>query len=90
MINMFNKEEFFAEPVSVQMHEEVSYAQDAYGNAVAAFPREQTVIINVGGEDYDIRELVWRLKSAETLLDQLIYRVNDLETRMAQQENRYF
>lgn len=90
MINMFNKEEFFAQPVSVQMHEEVSYAQDAYGNAVAAFPHERTIVISVGGEDYDVRELVWRLKSAETLLGQLIYRVNNLEARMAQQENRYF
>ena len=90
MINMFNKEEFFAEPVSVQMHEEVSYAQDAFGNAVAAFPHERTIIINVGGEDYDVRELVWRLKCAEDYVNLLINRVDDLEIRMAQQENRYF
>lgn len=90
MINIFNKEEFFSEPASVQIHEETSYAKDVLGNTVAAFPRERAIIINVGGQDYDVRDLVWRLKSAETLIDQLISKVDVLERRMAQQENRYF
>lgn len=79
MIEYFDKEEFMSQPVQVEISQEESYACDTLGNTMAAFPIEQTVVINVGGEEHDVRDLVWRLKCAETNIDQLCERLCELD-----------
>jgi len=44
--------------------------------------REQTIIIHIGDADYDLRDLIWRLISAEANVDKLVDRVNALERRL--------
>ena len=97
MIKSFNKEEFMSQPVQVEISQEESYAYDTLGNTIAAFPTGRTVVINVGGEDYDVRDLVWRLKCAEANIDDVCERLikldrycHDLDDRLARQENRIF
>ena len=93
MIKSFNKEEFMSQPVTVEMSQETEYAYDSLGNTIAAFPHEKSIIINVGGEDHDVRDLVWRLKCAEANIDQLCEKLikldcycRDLEWRLSQLE----
>lgn len=97
MIKSFNKEEFMSQPVQVEISQDTEYAQNIHGNTIAAFPTGQTVVINVGGEEYDVRDLVWRLKCAEANIDQLCERLvkldcccHDLESRLSKQEERVF
>ena len=97
MIKSFNKEEFMSQPVQVEISQEETYAYDTLGNTIAAFPTGQTVVINVGGEEHDVRDLVWRLKCAEANIDQLCERLfkldrycHDLEERLKHQEDRIF
>ena len=97
MIEYFDKEEFMSQPVEVEISQEDSYARDTLGNTVAAFPTKQTVVINIGGEEHDVRDLVWRLKYAEANIDQLCKRLCeldrfccDLNDRLKHQEDRVF
>lgn len=97
MIKHFNKDEFMSQPVQVEVSQEESYAYDTLGNTIATFPTRQTIVINVGGEEHDVRDLVWRLKCAEANIDQLCSRLSkldcychDLEGRLKRQENRIF
>ena len=97
MIKSFDKEEFMSMPAWVEVSQEETYAYDTLGNTIAAFPTGQSVVINVGGEDYDVRDLVWRLKCAEANVDQLCARLceldrycRDLESRLGQLEQRVF
>ena len=97
MIKSFNKEEFMSQPVTVEMSQETEYAYDSLGNTIAAFPHGQSIVINVGGEDHDVRDLVWRLKCAEANIDQLCERLirldcyyHELDDRLARQENKFF
>lgn len=74
------------QPLSVDITQELQYARDCRGNTVAAFPTEQTIMITVGGQEYDVKELVWRLLRAEsatydlqTHVAQLLHRIEELE-----------
>ena len=97
MIKSFNKEEFMSQPVQVEISQDTEYAQNIHGNTIAVFPTGQTVVINVGGEEHDVRDLVWRLKCAEANIDQLCERLmkldyycHGLESRLSKQEERIF
>ena len=97
MIKSFDKEEFMSMPAWVEVSQEETYARDTFGNTIAAFPTGQSVVINVGGEEYDVRDLVWRLKCAEANIDDLCERLikldcycHDLESRLGRQEQRVF
>lgn len=86
MIKGFNQEDFMSQPLSVDVTQETQYACDCFGNTVAAFPTEQTIMIAVGGTEYDVRDLVWRLLRAEeatydlqTQVAQLLHRIEELE-----------
>ena len=68
-----------SQPVQVEISQDIEYASDTLGNTIAAFPTERTVVINVGGEEHDVRDLVWRLKCAEANIDQLCERLCELD-----------
>ena len=61
MIKGFNKEEFLAQPVEARIEQEIETAYDIRGNGISQFPMEQTIILNIGGTDYDVRQLVYSL-----------------------------
>lgn len=98
MIKSFNKEEFMSQPAEIKITQEMEYAYGSRTDSpICAFPHEQSIVITVGGEDHDVRDLVWRLKCAEANIDQLCERLvkldcycHALESRLGQQEARIF
>lgn len=82
MIDSFEKERFMHEPVEITLERDCSTAY-AYGNyKVAEFVNDQTVILNIGGNNYDVRDLIWRVFESERM-------VNDLNTRLFDLEKKY-
>lgn len=84
MIKGFDYEEFISQPISIDITQEMQYARR--GNTIAAFPTERSIMINIGGKDYDVKDLIWRLERAEAatydlqaLCAQLFHRIEELE-----------
>ena len=82
MIDSFEKERFMHEPVEVTLERDYSEAYVYGNNVVAEFINDQTITLNIGGNSYDVRDLIWRLFESERM-------VNDLNTRLLNLENDY-
>lgn len=82
MIDSFEKERFMHEPVEVALERDYSEVY-GYGNhKITEFINDQTITLNIGGNIYDVRDLIWRLFESERM-------VNDLNTRLLNLENNY-
>lgn len=79
MIEQFTKEEFMHQPMEVRI--ENTYVPLEADKNCGIIPQtlEQTIVLHVGGEDYDIRDLVWRLHEAEMRICELADRTTRLE-----------
>lgn len=97
MIYGFDKEEFMNEPVFATIEQNIMEAIGPRGNVIHPFADEQTIVIHVGGQDYDLRDLIWRIfenerkiNTLENQVDTLVGVVTDLKTRLEVQECRVF
>ncbi len=98
MIRGFEREEFIHQPVEVVLRqEEELYALKDRGYDIRPMPQEQTIVISVGGIEYDVRDLIWRIKSTEAEVDMLRDMIGRLRiefdilnARLQVQENRYY
>lgn len=97
MIYGFNKEEFMNQPVFATIEQDTMEAIGPRGDIIHPFVGEQTIVIHVGGQDYDVRELVWKLESQEMeiyilkdKIEYLMVEIHNLNMRLAAQENRVF
>lgn len=91
MIDSFEKERFMHEPIEVTIERDY-FEACAYGNnKVAEFVNDQTIILNIGGNNYDVRDLIWRLFESERMVNDLNTRLFNLEndTRVLNLENDY-
>lgn len=79
MIEQFTRTEFMHQPVEARI--ENTYVPLEADNDFNIRPQalEQTIVLHVGGEDYDIRDLIWRLHDAEKHICRLTERVAILE-----------
>ena len=71
MIKGFDKEAFMREPVEIEIKREMQELPVFDNTARLLAPMEQSIVLHVGGQDYDIRELVYRLLRAEGNLNDL-------------------
>ena len=98
MIYGFDKEEFMNQPVFATIEQNIMEAIGPRGNVIHPFAdNEQSIAIHVGGQDYDVRDLVWRIFENESKIitlenqvDALIDAVKILKTRLEAQEDRVF
>lgn len=86
MIDSFNKEIFMSQPVDIICEQEVIDYEMLNGLSRSIL-QEQSIIIHVGDADYDLRDLIWRLISAEANVHRLMDRVSALERRLEQNES---
>jgi hypothetical protein len=79
MIEQFTKEEFMHQPMEISIENTyVPLEADRERDIKPQF-LEQTIVMHVGGRDYDIRDLVWRLHEAEMRMCELEDRITRLE-----------
>ena len=80
MIEQFLKKEILYSPAHARV-EDTYTPLEADQNQARCLPQvqEKTIILNVGGQDYDIRDLIWRLYQVEQDVCQLRNRVVILE-----------
>lgn len=98
MIYGFDKEEFMNEPVFATIEQNIMEAIGPRGNVIHPFADcEQSIVIHVGGNDYDVRDLVWRIfenegkiNTLENQVDALVDAVKFLKARLEIQEGRVF
>lgn len=92
MIYGFDKEEFMNEPVFATIEQNIMEAIGPRGNAIHPFTDEQSIVIHVGGQDYDVRDLEneGKIITLENQVDTLVGVVKDLKTRLEAQEDRIF
>ena len=65
MVHEFDEEAFMREPVEIEVRQEMQ-EPPVHDYAVGLLaPMEQSIFIHVGGQDYDVRDLVYRLLRAE-------------------------
>ena len=78
MIKGFNKEEFLAQPVEARIEQEIETAYDVRGNNICQFPMEQTIVLNIGGTDYDVRQLVYSLFDLQARNDRMTEEIKEM------------
>jgi hypothetical protein len=76
------------QPAEIKIERETQDIMDLAGNRILGFPQEQTLVICVGGKDYDIRDLVWRIMRADREVFDLQNKVEALEEKMRELEER--
>ena len=79
MIEQFTKEEFMHQPMEVRVENTYVPLEANRGCGIIPQALEQTIVLHVGGQDYDIRDLVWRLHEAEMRICELADRTTRLE-----------
>lgn len=79
MIEQFTKEEFMHQPMEVRIENTYVPLETDRNCGIMPQALEQTIVLHVGGEDYDIRDLVWRLHEAEMRICELADRTTRLE-----------
>lgn len=97
MIDSFEKEQFMHQPVFVTIEQNTTEAIGPRGDVVHPFAYEQNIVIHVGGSDYDVRDLVWRIfeneskiNTLENQVDALVDAIKYLSTRLEVQEGRVY
>ena len=88
MIECYTKEDFMRQPIEVTAIRETCDAIDIGGRVIMPFPQEQTILLHVGGSEYDIRDLVWRIVRADREVFDLQTKVEALEEKMRVLEER--
>ena len=79
MIKGFNKEEFLAQPVEARIEQEIETAYDVRGNGIHPLSAvEQTIILNIGGTDYDVRQLVYSLFDLQARNDKMTEEIKEM------------
>lgn len=81
MIKSFDKEAFMSKPVEIQEVVEIPMHDN---RARLLQPMEKSLVLHIGDQDYDVRELVWRLLSAERQLWNMEDKIQQLETALRQ------
>ena len=79
MIEQFTKEEFMHQPVEIRVESTYMPLEADKDYGIKPLPLEQTIVLHVGGEDYDVRDLIWRLHEAEMRICELVDRTERLE-----------
>lgn len=79
MIHPFDREEFINSPMTIQSTCKSSDLGPLEHERLTVRPLERSLIINICGMDYDVRELVWRLLRAEDQIGQLSLEVRRLK-----------
>ena len=97
MIDSFYKEQFIHQPIDITIEEDTLEARAPNGHIVAQWSGERAISINIGNNDYDVRDLVWRIfenesriNALENQVDNLVCVVTDLIARLKAQEGRVF
>ena len=99
MVKGFDKEEFMKNYAEIRVDRIASDDDLLCNQACVVRPPEQTLVIHVNGEDYDVRELIWRLLRTEEELkvlhidfngpiSELLARVGHLEAQCYDLEKR--
>ena len=88
MIECFDKEEFMKAPVELHSVTETYEASGPHGSVIMPFIKEQSFVLCIGGRDYDVRDLVYRLLRAESEVIALMEKVADLQTHVRVLENK--
>ena len=79
MIDSFEKERFMHEPIEISLERDYCEAY-GYGNhKITEFINDQTIVLNIGGNTYDVRDLIWRLFESERMIHDLNTRLLNLE-----------
>lgn len=84
MIHSFDKEAFMQAPVKIEIQQEVREIPTQDNRAFLLQPMERSLVLSIGDQDYDVRELVWRLLSAERQLWSMEYKIQQLEAALKQ------
>ena len=85
MIKGFNKEEFLAQPMEVHIEQEViETAHDIQGGNVIS-PLEQSIVLNIGGIDYDLRQLVYSFFDLEAKVDRMTEKIERMQEELQSQ-----
>ena len=82
MIEWYNKEEFMKAPVEIVTTRETCDAVDIGGRVIMPFIQEPSLVLCIGGGEYDVRDLVYRLLRAEGEVMTLMEKVVDLQTHV--------
>ena len=97
MIYGFNKEEFMNQPAFATIEQDTMEAIGPRGDIIHPFVGEQTIVIHVGGQDYNLRVLVYRIfenemkiATLENRVNNLVCAIEDLSVRLEVQEDRVF
>lgn len=79
MIKGFNKEDFLAQPMELRIEQEmVEIDYDEQGGNVIS-PLEQTIVLNIGGTDYDLRQLVYSLFDLEAKVNNMTEKIQEMQ-----------
>lgn len=88
MIKSFNKEEFLAQPMEVRVEQETNTAYDLQAEEdISSFPSnlEQTIVLNIGGTDYDLRQLVYSIFDLEAKVDRITEKIERMQEELQSQ-----
>lgn len=88
MIEYFDKEEFMKAPVELHSVTETYDVLGPRNDVIMPFIGEQSIVLHIGGRDYDIRDLVYRLLRAEGEVMALMDKVADLQTHVRVLEDK--
>lgn len=88
MIEWFDKEEFMKAPVELHSVTETYDVLGPHNNVIMPFAQEQSIVLHIGGRDYDVRDLVYRLLRSEGEVMALMSTVADLQTRIQTLEGK--
>ena len=79
MIHPFDREEFVTSPMTIRIARKSPDLELLEHEKQTIHRQEKSLVINICGMDYDVRELVWRLLRAEDQIGQLSLEVRRLK-----------
>ena len=79
MIHPFDREEFINSPMTIRVARKSPDLELLEHGKQTIHRQEESLVINICGMDYDVRELVWRLLRAEDQIGQLSLEVRRLK-----------
>ena len=85
MIKGFNKEDFLTQPMELRIEQEmieIDYDTQE-GNLIS--PLGQTIVLNIGGINYDLRQLVYSLFDLEAKVNTMTEKIQIMQEELRSQ-----
>lgn len=90
MVEYFDKEQFLTEPVTIEVVRDMDDLSLHCDDVNVVRPVEPSIYIHVGGYDYDVRELIYRLLHAESEIHDLTSVTQEMQLSIANLQAEIF